>query len=338
MAKAIAMQVLEQARALAQQFRRVAEETDASRRPPRSHLEAMAEAGIFRHGAEAPPGERRRVLDLLASGCGVTSFLSTQHAGACRRLRAAGHPLLEDAIHGRVWVGVCFAHLRRARSPVTVEAAEGGYRFSGKGPWFSGWGLMDHVLVGGALPDGKFLLCLTRVDRPEILIGAQPEFAVMNASATVPLTFEDLWLPQDSVIVQSDAQTMNQADMHSTAYQAARSLGVTRAAAEYLPEALAEQVLKAIEEHHQRLDRWDTSPSWPTAVAFRHQAIELGRRSCQAALMAVGGRGHASAHPVQRLCREASFYATTQLTAELREATLEHLQDFLRGPSAVSSN
>lgn len=324
MAKSIS-NILQRAQELALQLRQSAAAVDASFEPPRAQLEAMAQAGIFRFAAVAQPGERRRLLERLASGCGASSFLSTQHQGACRRLRAAGHSLLDQAVDGQAWVGVCFAHLRRPVSPIQARQVRGGFEFEGKAPWFSGYGLMTHVLVGGALPDGRFVMCLSEFDRKEIQPGELMRLAVMNAAATVPVTFERLWLPADSLVVESDPDDMHSKDMHSTVYQSARSLGVVRAAREFLPAGSAAGVAQRAEQLHQDMDAWDDRPEWPGATELRCRAIELATATTSAALMAVGGRSHALTHPLQRLCREASFYNTTQLTEPLKTTGLRRL-------------
>lgn len=319
------MPFLKQIEQLAEQFRHNAGAVDTATEVPSRQLRQLADLGYFQRATTAAPGERRRWLDRLASGCGVTSFLATQHSGACRRLAASQHPLLEKAQKGEHWVGVCFAHLRRPRCPVLVEENAERLTFSGRGPWFSGLGLLDHLLVGGATDQGVYYLAHTPLRHPSIKVGETQPLAVMNATATVPLEFDRLPVPRSEVVVTSNAKHMAEQDMHSTVYQSSRSLGVARAAATFLPGSAQESLLARLETQHQKMDRWDQSPSWPSASALRMEAIELAARSVQAAFMSVGGRAHALAHPVQRLAREASFYSTTQLTQPLKETSLEQL-------------
>lgn len=317
------MPLFDDIRDLVEQFRQNAEEVDQSYQVPRAQLEALANTGYFEFATRAESGQRRRLLDLLSSGCGATSFLATQHVGACRRLAKTNHPLLEQAMPGRVWIGVCFAHLRRPRSPVTIEIDSEDLVFNGRGPWFSGLGMMRRMLVGGATSDGQFFMAQCEVEQPAIKIGECQPLAVMNATATVPLEFQGLRIPKSEVVVEFDRELMTEADMHSTVYQSARSLGVARAAAGYLPETGRQQLVARIEGQHQKMDQWDSTPDWPSATALRVQAIQLAGLAVQAAFTSVGGRSHSLNHPVQRLAREASFYSTTQLTAQLKEATLK---------------
>lgn len=320
------MPLTDQIEEFSRQLRTSADLIDQGMEPPREQLQQLADCGYYQYTSTAEPPQRRRLLDHLASGCGVTSFLSTQHEGACRRLLKAEHPLFEEAAKGKIWVGVCFAHLRRNPCPVTVKVSREDLTFAGQGPWFSGLGVMDRLLVGGASAEGAFYMAHTLLKQKGIKIGMGTPLAVMNATATVPLTFEELKISRSEVVVLFNAPEMALADMHSTVYQSARSLGVTRAAAQYLPSSSGSALKQRIEEQHAKMDQWDRQPSWPTATKLRVEAIQLASQAVQAAFMNVGGRSHALNHPLQRLAREASFYSTTQLTGHLKEAALKELR------------
>src|SRR5262249_25148682 len=133
-----------------------AQQVDRSSEPPRWQMEMLASTGYFAYVSDASAPDRRRLLDTLSSGCGTTAFLSSQHEAVCRRLFRARHRLFENAARGDDWFGVCFAHLRRHPSPVSVVVEEDGLRFNGVGPWFSGLGLMERVMVAGATEEGEF--------------------------------------------------------------------------------------------------------------------------------------------------------------------------------------
>lgn len=310
---------------LAVEFRAGAEEIDRGKRSPAENLRALAENGYYRFAIEANPGQRRRALDLLSAGCGVTAFLSTQHEGACRRLAEASHPISEQAVSGQEWVGVCFAHLRRRPSPVSAIRSRDRVVFSGVGPWFSGLGLMTHVLVGGATEDGEFLMSLASLDEPEITSRALEGLIVMEETATAGLSFNALSTSIEDLVVEFDAETLAQKDMHSTVFQSARSLGAARAAAEYLPHQQRQEVLYYVEQQHLQMDLWDKKPAWDTATQLRYQALRLADRVIGAAYTTVGGRAHLLSHPLQRIAREAHFYSTTQLTQQLRESMNNNL-------------
>lgn len=315
---------------LADDFRQVAEQTDQGRVSTLSQLKKLAEIGYYKFVATAEPGPRRRALDILSSACGVTSFLSTQHSGVCRRLARAEHPLLEDATAGLHWMGVCFAHLRRSPSPVDAIEFREHVVFSGSGPWFSGKGIMDSVMVGGASTEGHFFMGLSPLSAPEIVLGETQELSVMTATATCKLDFNALSVERKDIIVQSSALDLQESDKHSTVYQSARSLGAARAAANFLDPGAQQTVLDALEKQHQMMDAWDHKAEWKSATELRRQALSLTARVIEAAFVQVGGKAHSLQHPLQRIAREASFYSTSQLTAQLRSAISESLKEYLQ--------
>ena len=321
------MEILKRVAELAHDFRLRADEIDQSETPPKEHLQQMADIGYFEFVVKAEPGGRRRALDLFSSGCGVTSFLSTQHEGVCRRLAAANHSLLADAVSGKRLCGVCFAHLRRDPSPVDAIIFRDHIVFSGSGPWFTGLGVMETVMVGGATPDGRFLMGLSDVDTPEIVVKPIPKLAVMNATATVGLDFNALNVSKSDVIVDITKEELNEKDMHSTVFQAARSLGAARAAAAFLPSTAREQVEQRIEMQHLKMEDWDLQPGWSSATELRKQALDLASDVISAAFVNVGGKAHLLQHPLQRIAREASFYSTTQLTRQLKETVTSNVAE-----------
>lgn len=323
------MRIYQELEGLVRQFRDQAQSVDAADAAPFSQLQQLARIGYFDFAAEAAPGPRRRCLDLLSSGCGVTSFLATQHEGVCRRLVQAGHPWAPKARTGEMWFGVCFAHLRRNPSP--VEAIEFPHQviFSGTGPWFSGHGIFPNVLVGGATQSGRFVMGLSTVNSPEIAVRELPRLAVMNATATVGFHFNALPVPKEHIIVDITPEELAQKDMHSTVFQAARSLGAARAASSFLSSDLAQGVEQQLELQHSAMEQWDKNPSWAHATELRKIALRFTRLTIEAAFVSTGGKAHSLSHPLQRIAREANFYYTTQLTNPLRTAVNGELERFL---------
>lgn len=323
--------VLPLVESLAADFALRARDIEERSSSPRLHLERLAESGYYRFVTEAKPGQRRRALDLLSSGCGVTAFLSTQHEGVCRRLLEAGHPSAEAAIQGKQWFGVCFAHLRRTPSPVSAISARNQVVFSGNGPWFSGFGLMTKVLVGGATEAGELLMGIASMEEPEIVPRPMDALVVMEATATVALNFNALSIAKEDIVVRITPEILLEKDMHSTVFQAARSLGAARAASKFLDDGLQDSVARRLEEQHLKMDAWDERPDWEGSTRLRFEALQLADQVVGAAYSAVGGKAHLLSHPLQRIAREAHFYSTTQLTKPLREKVLETLRLNLTG-------
>lgn len=323
------MDILERLKTASERLRDTAQAVDAGSEPPLHHLKMLAEIGYFDVTTEAEPGLRRRMLDLISSGCGVTAFLSTQHEGVCRRLHQAGHPMTQKARKGETWYGVCFAHLRRTPSPVEAIRSRRQVLYSGTGPWFSGLGVFSEVLVGGATEDGRFLMGLASMESPEIVVRKLPQLAVMNATATVGLHFNALTVPSEDIVVDITPEELNTKDMHSTVFQAARSLGAARAASHFMKDDLRAEMEHGLEGIHTQLDAWDKTPTWTEATTLRQKALKLAGMAIETAFVQVGGKAHVQDHPLQRIAREASFYYTTQLTAPLRSAVTDELRQGL---------
>ena len=97
-----------------------AEATDQAAVVPRSHLEALAGAGLmglYRPPA-APPAVVREVYETLAGACGVTFFVWVQHHAPVRMLAASANggaatATLDELCAGGLLGGVAFAYLRR---------------------------------------------------------------------------------------------------------------------------------------------------------------------------------------------------------------------------------
>ena len=163
-----------------------AEISDQMPGPNRANFEALAEAGLLGIGApkqfggiEASGAAQREVTRILASYCGVTTFIQAQHHGPCRMISsgpndALKHQLLPDLVRGVKMCGISFAHLRRPGPPVLRAIPEGnGYRLQGTAPWVTGWGLMKQLVFGATLPDGRFVYLWSPADRalfPEVLL------------------------------------------------------------------------------------------------------------------------------------------------------------------------
>ena len=93
---------------------------------PRSHLDALADLGLF--GQAAPPelgglgftpSQTRRMLRLIGSGCGATGFAFAQHHGLVAALVRTANADLRDRwlapLCRHTLAGIAFAHVRRCR-------------------------------------------------------------------------------------------------------------------------------------------------------------------------------------------------------------------------------
>lgn len=318
--------VLEILTPLAARLAQRAAETDQSRLVPREHLEWLAEAGYFRlglpepHGISAPAAIRRTCREMLAAACGVTTFVAAQHVSACGAIAASPQADgLEEFLGGRRLAGICFAHLRRPGAPCVTATPDGdGWVFDGVAPWFTGWGLMDEVALAGTLPDGRFLFALVPLDSPGLTAGKPMELCAMNASGTVALHLQGV--PARRLLKIATEEDLARDTRLAMVRNASPSLGVVRAVAVLLGDDLFAEEVDLLRAW---MDHWDPEAATDAEIAqFRAEATFLGIRAAHALVVAAGGEANRLDHPAQRLAREAMFYSLTQLTPELKRATV----------------
>ena len=147
-----------------------AQESDRASGPNLANFRALADAGLLGMGLPRQYGgldasglTQREVNETFASYCGVTTFIQAQHHGPSRMIfngpnQRLKEMLLPDLASGKQMCAVSFAHLRRPGPPVLrASPVENGYRLDGINPWVTGWGLMNQVVMGATLPDGRFI-------------------------------------------------------------------------------------------------------------------------------------------------------------------------------------
>jgi alkylation response protein AidB-like acyl-CoA dehydrogenase len=348
-----------------------AQETDRGDGPNRDNFHALAEAGLMGlaipreyGGLDASGATQRELTELLASYCGVTTFTQAQHHGPSRMIANGPNEdlkrrLLPDLAAGRRLCAISFAHLRRPGPPVlTATPVPGGYRLKGAAPWVTGWGLMDQVVFGATLPDGRFVYLWSpgdRADFPELFADIAPEdgnwgtlraseplaLCAMNASATVVLTCENWFIPQAHWLSESDRETMRRNDRNGVLGATAMPLGCTAASIRVLCETAERRSIAAIERAAAALGaEWEAAQAqirdwngrtaepefFANAIRIRAWCIELAVRAAHAAVAASSGAANTLTHPAQRLLREAMFYTIQAQTHEVMDATLARLE------------
>jgi len=323
-------------RELAERFAAEAQETDRAALVPREHLTALGQLGVYRWAVDAPYQVQWLAAEILAMGCGVTHFVQTQHQSAIGILHRSGNQrvqelLLEPLTSGSRFGGVCFAHVRRAGPPaVRVERDGDCLVFNGEAPWFTGWGLMEEMMLAGTTPDGRFLSVMCPAAGPGLTASPPMQLAVFTASATVSLRFENFRVEAWRELMTVNPAEMAVADVYITLKNTAQPLGLVHAAARLLEKArcgwAGEQFAQDAVALRERAFAWAAAPGDAgEALAIRASANSLAVRSAQAAVVASGGAANGLDHPAQRLAREAMFYGLPQLTAALKEAELKAL-------------
>ncbi len=346
--------------------------SDRAPGPNPDNFRALAEAGLLGlavpaeyGGLDASGSAMRDYSEILASYCGVTAFVQAQHHGPCRMIFNSGNEhlkrcLLPDLAAGRRMCAVSFAHLRRP-GPAVLRAeplADGsGYRLNGTTPWVTGWGLMDQVVFGATLPDDRFVYLWVPgsvanyaevfsdirmpYDYGQLTASKPLALCAMNASATVELTCENLFVPIDHKLSESDRPTMQRNDRNGVLGATAMPMGCTLASVRLLVETAERRNISAV--HHaadhfseelntlrKTILEWQSRTAEPeffaNAVRLRAQVIGLAVRAAHAAVTASSGGANSLDHPAQRLYREAMFYTIQAQTHDVMDATLSLLE------------
>ena len=321
------------------------------------NVRALALAGYFGLGISREYGglgaddpARREYAELMASSCGVTAFTQQQlHAGGGfvggARSASLKQDLLPRFASGGELCGVAFSHLRRSGPPmVTAERVPGGYRITGKAPWVTGWGLLDSFILGTVrLPElDHAYFYVPRAGNGESLHpGQRIPLVVMNASDTVEVTFEALFLPDEFLLSARPAEDLRRSDFCGISGHVYLPLGCARGSVHHLQMLAAQRgntnFARAAEEFAHEIDAcrrealtWSGScsdlPDYKEhALRVRAAAIVLAVRAAHAAVTATGGSAHLLTNPAQRLLREAIFYTTTAQTPDVQNGTLDLL-------------
>lgn len=348
-----------------------AQESDRAEGPNRDNFRALAEAGLLGlaipreyGGLDASGVTQREYTEILAAACGVTTFIQAQHHGSSRLIangpnEALKRRLLPDLAVGRTLCAISFAHLRRPGPPVLrADLVSGGYRLNGTAPWVTGWGLMNQVVFGATLPDGRFVYVWspgTREEFADLFTGIAPPdgnwgtlrasaplpLCAMNASATVELTLEDWFVPETHWLTESDRETMQRNDRNGVLGATAMPLGCAAASVRVLCETAERRSIPALrraaeafgkewEAARAQVEAWSGRPGEPdffaNAIRIRAWCIEMAVRAAHAAVTASSGAANMLTHPAQRLLREAMFYTIQAQTHEVMDATLARLE------------
>lgn len=175
--------------------------TDRSTIVPRTHLDVLADAGLYgaagpteHDGLDLPYDQMTSLVELLAGGCLTTAFVWLQHHGlvravttaADRRLRARWLPPL---CRGDVRAGVVFAGLIPGPPRLRALPAADGWELDGTADWVTGWDRVDvlHVMARGP-GDTLVSLIVDAADQAGLTVERR-DLVAADASSTVTLTF-----------------------------------------------------------------------------------------------------------------------------------------------------
>ena len=299
----------------AETARRVADEllapgaarVEAAGAVPRSHLDALAAAGLGRaDGADA-----LAVLEELAAGDLATAFVWVQRIGVVRWLEQAGPAwasTLEDLRAGRLHAGIALqAALRPGPAAVVARRDDdGAFVLDGTVPWVTGWGLLDAVLLTAR--DGEdvfFLLLDAHPGRAEPTLRGEPlDLVGVPASRTVELHLTGHRVPAGRLVATGRHAALLAGDAAGLRTNGSLALGLVLRCVRALDGSEAADALAAqLGAARERLD----AAGAEDLPAARAAAVELAWRAAGALATTTGSSAVIAGGLAERTVREALF-------------------------------
>jgi alkylation response protein AidB-like acyl-CoA dehydrogenase len=353
--------IVESARRLAEELLEpAAAQVDASV-VPRSHLKALADAGVLGMAAPVEVGGGgvsshvfREVTEVLAGADAATWFVQAQHHGVVRMLAAHPGPAaaryLPRLVTGELIAGFAFSHLRRfPERPVTARRVAAGWRLDGVAPWYTGWGLNDVAFLSGVTDDGEVVFgAVPAVDGSGLTVKTRLRTAALDAASTVVLALDGITVADEDVVLQQPharwlAGDAGAADANPAIFGVAGSAvrllhdagamrderATTRAAGVY-GARLADVRLQC----YALADTVPLGAAIEERLALRAVALELLIGVTSALVAANSGPAMALTSPAQRKAREALFLLVQAQTAPARAATLDRWSASAANPAS----
>jgi hypothetical protein len=311
---------------------------------PRRHLDALAPSGIFGAGIDptVAAAEMRRAQEVLAAGCLATWFVQAQHHSPLRmvhrgpaEVRERLEPLLAS---GTTIAGIAFSHLRRwPDRPVSATRVDGGWRFDGIAPWYTGWGVNDLAVVGGVSDRGQVVFGLVPAEPTRSLVATAPlDTVVLSGARTVPLHLHGLVVGDDGVLQTLPVTQWSRDDDAKAANVSPAVFGVSEAAIDLLASSrdaegraaatrLGTAMRRLRSDAYALLDEADPFDALDERLRLRAEALALCVQAGSAAVVSGGGRSLLAAERAQLYARWALFLSVQAQTSALRAVQLSRV-------------
>lgn len=333
----------ERARALAEELLAPqAAAVEAAGAVPRSHLDALAAAGL----RQAEGEDALAVVEELAAGDLATAFVWIQQVGVARWLGAAvadggderWAAQLEDLRTGRAHAGIALqAALRPGPAavvarPVGGDAEQGdGWVLDGAVPWVTGWGLLDAVLLTAR--DGEEVLFLL-LDLATVRDGGEGPglrgellpLAAVRASRTVELRLDGFRVGADRLVARGEHAALLAGDAAGLRPNGSLALGLVQRCVRAVraDDRHAERSAVLAEELRAVRSRLDAAGPDDLPGA-RAAAVDLAWRAAAALALATGSSAVIAPSLAERTVREALFLLVFGSRPAIREALLDGL-------------
>ncbi|MGW2330236.1 acyl-CoA dehydrogenase family protein [Streptomyces sp. NPDC001700] len=294
-------------------------------------------------GAQAPAAVGREIAEILSGACCSTFFIQAQHHTPVRTLatgeEAARERWLRPLSDGTLLAGIAFSHLRaHPKLPVRATRVADGWRFDGRVPWYTGWGLNDLFLLGGGTEDGEVVFGVVDArEQPGLTATGPLQLAALTGSHTVGLLLDGLVVPDEAVAVRLPHERWATDDRPKNTNTNPAVFGVARAALDLVDASgdgeaketagvLRERLDAVRRDAYALVDEVPPAERLDDRLAAKTRAYDVMRAATTAAIAAGGGRAFGLSHPAQRLAREGLFLVVQGQTSEVRTAHLAALR------------
>jgi alkylation response protein AidB-like acyl-CoA dehydrogenase len=312
-------------REVARRLLRDAAEVDASGRLPAEHLRWLAEAGLY--GVFAPPEmgglglefpEVCSVVEELAAACLAPTFVWIQHLRLLGTVLDEGTPeplrarLAAGVVRGEVRGGVALAGLLPGPPRLTARPVPGGWRLDGESPWATGWGHIGLLVVAARGPAESVVTLLVPAGEQPGLTATRLRLTAADASATVRLGFDGLFVPAERLAGQQPHDPARQPS-EGLRLNGSLALGVARRCCTLIGPSALDAELRA---RRAELDQASTE----TMPAARARASEFAVRAAHALAVHRGSASALAGDDAERLTREAAFLLVFGSRPAIKEA------------------
>ena len=311
---------------LAARFLADAEAVDAADTVPEEHLRGLADAGLYGIFAPAEVGglglgaEVGLVIEELASACLASTFVWLQHLRLLGAMLGPGAPaalreaLLPAVVSGDVRGGVALTGLLPGPPRLTARPVDGGWLLDGEAPWVSGWGVVDLLVTVARGPEDTAVTLLIDAREQQGLAAARQRLAAANASATVQLSFDGVFVPDGRLVDQRPYDPVA-AQSEGLRGNGSLALGVGRRCCALIGASPLDDELDAC---RAELDAADTA-GMPAA---RAHASEFAARAAHYLAVRRGSRSALAGDDAERLAREAGFLLVFGSRPAIKDALL----------------
>ena len=311
---------------LAARFLADAAAVDAADTVPEEHLRGLADAGLYGIFAPTEVGglglgaEVGLVIEELASACLASTFVWLQHLRLLGAMLDPGTPaalreaLLPAVVRGDVRGGVALAGLLPGPPRLTARPADGGWLLDGEAPWVSGWGVVDLLVTVARGPEDTAVTLLMDARQQQGLTAARQRLAAVNASVTVQLSFDGVFVPDGRLVSQAPYDPVA-AQSEGLRGNGSLALGVGRRCCALIGPSPLDDELDACRAEPDAAD----TAGMPAA---RARASEFAARAAHYLAVRRGSRSALAGDDAERLAREAGFLLVFGSRPAIKDALL----------------